>query len=317
MHKSFREYLLAEYYIESILHNKIYYLNVGIPTPETIFYLEGLLELLQYNESEVTKRYVENFFIESVIPQNAQYEHTQSSIIDLLIQSTSRFYEDEKIIFQTSVTGEQNGWKIAELSYAKLPGITIHRWLSLYILNKLAPDIFNKINKLNLANFISQSSHGAPHPLRLSKADLSGQNLSQADLSYTNLTGANLSNAILARADLRDADLTGADLHGSKLYGIKLSRADLTKANLTGADLSRADLTKANLTGADLSRADLYDANLNSANLTNAIMTGAYLEMADLRDADLTGADLTGANLNWVKKNENTKIDNKVYNISS
>lgn len=39
LHNSYRECLLAEYYIGSILSKRIYRLSVGFPTPETINYL--------------------------------------------------------------------------------------------------------------------------------------------------------------------------------------------------------------------------------------------------------------------------------------
>jgi hypothetical protein len=56
IHKSFREYFLAEYYLESVLNGKGHYLNVGIPSPETISFLDGLLELLlQTNNEKLTE----------------------------------------------------------------------------------------------------------------------------------------------------------------------------------------------------------------------------------------------------------------------
>jgi hypothetical protein len=63
IHKSFREYFLAEYYLESILNNKGHYLNVGIPSPETIFFLDGLLELLLDNSNENLKGYLNKVII--------------------------------------------------------------------------------------------------------------------------------------------------------------------------------------------------------------------------------------------------------------
>jgi hypothetical protein len=47
LHKSFQEYLLAEYYIESILHNKGYRLNVGQPSDVTIDFLSSLLSMIK------------------------------------------------------------------------------------------------------------------------------------------------------------------------------------------------------------------------------------------------------------------------------
>ncbi|MFZ0512290.1 MAG: hypothetical protein WAM14_11840 [Candidatus Nitrosopolaris sp.] len=53
IHKSFREYFLAEYYLESILNDKRHYLNVGLPSRETILFLDGLLELLSDNKKKL------------------------------------------------------------------------------------------------------------------------------------------------------------------------------------------------------------------------------------------------------------------------
>jgi hypothetical protein len=39
IHRTFKEYLLAEYYIESLLKHKPYRLNIGTPTKETIDFL--------------------------------------------------------------------------------------------------------------------------------------------------------------------------------------------------------------------------------------------------------------------------------------
>lgn len=71
IHKSFGEYFLAEYYLESILNNKGYYLNVGIPSQETISFLDGLLELLSENKNENLKEYA-NILTKSLLSQTKQ-----------------------------------------------------------------------------------------------------------------------------------------------------------------------------------------------------------------------------------------------------
>jgi hypothetical protein len=42
IHKTFKEYLLAEYYIESLLNHKPYRLNIGTPSKETVDFLDWL-----------------------------------------------------------------------------------------------------------------------------------------------------------------------------------------------------------------------------------------------------------------------------------
>jgi hypothetical protein len=51
IHSSFKEYLLAEYYIESLLLDKPYRLNVGMPSSETMTFLNRLLEFL-FNDDD-------------------------------------------------------------------------------------------------------------------------------------------------------------------------------------------------------------------------------------------------------------------------
>jgi hypothetical protein len=46
LHKSFQEYLLAENYIESILLNKGFRLNIGKPSELTIEFLPGLISMI-------------------------------------------------------------------------------------------------------------------------------------------------------------------------------------------------------------------------------------------------------------------------------
>ena len=55
IHKSFKEHHLAEYYIENMLdHSNKHYLNVGIPSEQTINHLAGLLEIIN-NENDIFK----------------------------------------------------------------------------------------------------------------------------------------------------------------------------------------------------------------------------------------------------------------------
>ena len=68
LHKSFQEYLLAEYYIESILQGKGYRLNVGKPSSVTIDFLSSLLDVIRENEKEenskILSRIVRSFYMD-------------------------------------------------------------------------------------------------------------------------------------------------------------------------------------------------------------------------------------------------------------
>ncbi len=257
IHKSFREYFLAEYYLESILNDKRHYLNVGIPSPETISFLDGLLELLLENKNEKLKEHA-NILLKSLLSQTKQQDITQT-----LRKNAQRYYEEEQIIFRTKPYESNKIWFIAtDFSISKYAELWIHRWLSLYVLNYVAPDM--PLDKKTLADFIVKTSRTFP-TTRLNKVDLSDQ-----FLAFVFLSGANLSNA-----DLYDAKLSGAKLCGAKLCYADVSYADLSDAKLSLADLSlanlsRADLSYADLSGADLSNASLYDANLYGANLSRA-----------------------------------------------
>jgi uncharacterized protein YjbI with pentapeptide repeats len=296
IHKSFREYFLAEYYLESILNDRVHYLNVGIPSPETVSFLDGLLELLLENQNEILKEHA-NIITKSLLSQTHQQDNRSlSDMIQILWKNAQRYYEEELIIFETERYESNKKWLIADFPISKYAELWIHRWLSLYVLNKLAPDI--PIDKKMLADFIVKTSHTVPQlQMRLNKVDLSDQFLGNAMLSGANLSGANLSDTKLVGADLSYANLSDTDLSHAYLSGADLSDAKIVGANLYDAKLSDADLSFANLSSANLSNAKIFDANLSFANLSGADLSQAYLTFADISNADLPDSNLTGANL--------------------
>lgn len=132
--------------------------------------------------------------------------------------------------------------------------------------------------------------------VKLTKANLAGEDLSGISFAYADLTDANFFHANLSGTSFFKANLVGADFAGAKL-----TKADLSYANLVGADLTGAKLTDARLFQANLTVADLWVVDFSRANLRRANLTEAGLTRADLTEADLTGANLTG-----VKYNERT-----------
>ena len=254
MHKSFREYLLAEYYIESILYDKKHYLNVGIPSAETISYLEGLLELV-VSEVEKIQEQV-NGLLKSLLPPNMQQVWLldkfpiKPSIISTLSKRAQGFYEGEQIVLFSDIgkSYQDKAWNVIDLPISKYRQIVVHRWVSLYILNKLSPEV--RLDKKTLVDFILKTSHIAPpFSKRLAKVDLSGDPIGGdtrafAGTSDIKLSGADLSGANLDFADLSHANLTFANLYATSLFHANLFEADLSGANLDDADLSHANLIR-------------------------------------------------------------------------
>ena len=265
IHKSFMEHLLAEYYIESasLDYNMAkYYLNIaGIPSPETIKHLHGLLSLLNCTNEEFKKQI--NTLVQSL---------GKESVADFkksTVYTTKRIFEAEEILLQKDRIREEGikNWVAMNVSNYKYARLSIHRWLSLFILNKLSLEtcIFDK---QMISQFISLGDGEIPGELkRFVKMDLQNTSLWKANLFGANFCEANLSDVSMIQSDLWGADLshstlTGANLSGSNLQNANLAEADLSWAalrtcwaslsNFAGANLSNAKLDKAILTGADL-----------------------------------------------------------------
>jgi nucleoside phosphorylase len=278
IHKSFKEYLLAEYYYESIKNGKMYRLNVGLPSMETMEFLKGLIEVSNNAEAkELLER------VEGEPP-------TIFEEIDKIAENAKSFLEDESLILASSIHDEEC-WKIAHPGHINYEHIWMYRWISLCVLKWIKPQ--EKIDIKKIERLIKLTSHNIPTYLKiLKKAHLEGADLSGADLSNVDLSGANLS-----RANLSGANLSGADFSGAILSRANLYRANLSGANLSKANLSRANLSRAILFRVVLSRANLYRANLSRADLSETDLSRAYLFRANLSRADLSETDLSRANL--------------------
>jgi len=253
VHDSFREYLLAEYYIESILDNKIFRLNARLPTMETINFLDGIINLLL--EKKDSKIY--NLVSEKSdgLLRSFDYNKKQDNAIKDLFELTFECIEKENIVFfnnnKKDTLKEENKtesiWVSPSISYDDYRILLVHKWIALYIYNNLniSKDIsnFKGIEKV-----IFLTSKFMPVYLKnLKYIDLSELNLTEADLS-----GADLRGSVLTKAKLIEADLTGANLSGADLTETEMIDAIITEADLTGADLTSADLTRIEITGTDL-----------------------------------------------------------------
>jgi uncharacterized protein YjbI with pentapeptide repeats len=306
----FREYLLAEYYIESILTEKFYRLNIGIPSKQTMEFLDGLVELLletNTNNSKVLGPIlVDDTSLLKTFRNDTKWEKVKDSLITTLLDCLK---EDEKI-FSNTIKERDTFWKQITIESEQL---SMHKWISLFILSKLSSDEDEKKRiatvKTNLVDLLmSSNKRSIPYYIRklnnvdLSNIDLSYAILSGFDLSASRLLGVNLFYANLGKSSLRKAELSLANLRRSYIYHADLSRACLHGATLYQADIRRScaektDLSEADLRGADLYHTELKGAIFNGADLSGANFLHANLSEADLREADLREADLREADL--------------------
>jgi uncharacterized protein YjbI with pentapeptide repeats len=335
LHKSFSEYLIAEYYIESILDERLHRLNIGLASSETVSFLDDLLKLIYLISKNEMKNdeFVEGFLNSFTFKVNKSL--LSKKIIDnciILIKQPLLAInkEFEGVSFFADITGEQNyaypslnirfEENFERLSNKQVVGDLniwfswISKWILLYCISTLK-SLDNERYRLNAEFFdvfITLSSLLVPSELKrlrnfeLSEATLHGADLSKADLSKADLSKANLSRANFSGANLSRANLSRANLSSSNLSGADFSEADLSSANLYEADLSsaklsRADLSRANFSGAKLSRANLSLSNLSGADFSEANLSGADFSDDKLYEANFSEANLSRANLSRAK----------------
>jgi len=336
LHKSFQEYLVAEFYLEAILSGKKEWLNIGGVTKETIEFLKDLV-LFVKEDTDESRNFLKTFEYEKNEINESDSE--KKSALDILIDNTKQFVElDDSLFFIENEPPQKYVWTKSSRAINSYKFMWIYRWISLAVhgfcgscedleskkLEQLLQFSLNSIENylkiFNGANLSNTTLSGAYlYHATLSGANLTGTHLSLATLSGAylsgaNLTGtylfdANLSDAHLSGANLSDAHLSGANLSDANLSGANLSNAHLSdahfiRANLSDANLSDAHLSGANLSDAHLSGANLSDANLSDANLSNAHLSNANLIRAHLSGANLSGANLSGANFTGIHYDE-------------
>ncbi len=140
MHTDFKEYLLAESYLESIIKDKPYRLNVGVPSKETISFLDGLLQFIAKGEDSYFKRYADRL-LESFNDTEFDYEKKCQSkpslAVDVIREKSKMYIQDEHIIFQIVDDSAREIWRIAQIQTNQYQNLWIHRWISLFVLSRI------------------------------------------------------------------------------------------------------------------------------------------------------------------------------------
>jgi len=301
--QSLGDYLLAEYYIESILSGDIRLMDTPMPKNETIFFLDGLIDLLI---SESLNNLNNRANQEIKLSFNVK-EQTVDEVKRIIIRNTSKAIEDNylgRLNYKDEIIKGKVSRRVKSLTKKATAQFTsedsdafVFKWISLYILNKVIGDDKKNsklINRQQVSKLIILSSNEVPHYIKkLRKIDLSESNLSKANLSMADLSSSDLSKANLSMADLSSSDLSKANLSMADL-----SNGNLSKANLSHAYITNSLFRECDLSGADLSFSDLSYANLEGANLTNCRLHG--VRMLGIRNFEKTivnGADFEDASI--------------------
>jgi uncharacterized protein YjbI with pentapeptide repeats len=307
-YEMFKEYLLAEYYIQNVLNDRVYRLNTGMPSKETVEFLDGLLEILNTKNNTIrdSLNQLEIDIPRSFYPIDFDNNHNIdiASTINDIINHTKDCINDEKIIFflSSAVPNEKESmsvwnekiWDEAAIKDEYYQVLLLHRWICVHILvalgriKKLTEE--KQLRKEKLASLIKYSINLIPNYLRnLSDCDLSSCDLSSCDLSSCDLSNSNLSSSTLIRSNLSGSTFINANLSHAVLTSVNihpLHRAAhsnifkkifkifpiLFHPSLT--DMTKADLSYSDLSFAAVSGAKLVEANMSHADLSNAILMG-------------------------------------------
>jgi hypothetical protein len=336
VHGSFSDYLVAEFYIESMLNNKSLPLNTGIPNKETVEFLEGLIGLLDTSDNDVEDfiSASEDSSDKTSLLTSFNYNNGRKVAKEELISASEAMIEKEFVIFPLLENREekQRIWMNLEGIPNDFSQLWIRRWISLFVMNKLSVEDDDKRYPLKkhkdaIKDLIKYSGSFVPGYLKsLRDADLSHTDLSRTNLFGADLTHANLSDANLLRADLTHANLSDANLSSADLTDVNMSDANLSSANLSDSTLFRANLdncifSHANLSNTKfvysiLSYANFLRANLSSTNLSYANLSDANLCGSTIVDADLSYANLSDANLSYGFIKGRSKYDNLICNAA-
>jgi uncharacterized protein YjbI with pentapeptide repeats len=270
IHKSFVEYLLAEFYVGCFLIGEPYVANVKLPTRETIQFLSGLLELIKKNGRAVSK-------YQELLSKSFRADMTRNRMKQTLIDTAKRFFNDEDI----HLVNKQNYPDIVE----PYENIGSHRWMSIFIIN-----ILGKGSKLDKEKFyrLLRATHSSipPHLITLNNIDLSRSKITSG-LSNCNLVNANLKKSRF-QGTFYGTSFSGANLSYSKIIpGTRFISVDFSGANLSNIGVDYPSEHSPFL-------AHFIDCDFSKCKMNNAV-----LKETSFRLSNFSGADISGANLHY------------------
>lgn len=222
IHRSFIEYLLAEYYLECCFRNQLSKINMSILTLETISFLEGLLYLIKSEKVD------KNQYFEKMIETFDLEERNKMDVRKQLINLATNNFEKNQVLIP-----EDNGEYPQMAKIVKQINLQNHRWIAVLLLNKLLDNY--KIDNKTFFEFVRSTNNSILGNI----VTIENLNLSRSDLTKGlgnyNLSGAKLSHSTF-HGGYYGTKFIGAELSFSKFErGTKFIGVDFSGANLSNS----------------------------------------------------------------------------------
>jgi len=266
IHRSFEEYLLAEFYINCILKSETIRINMKLPTEVTFQFFDGLLYLLKTKDKKLCE------YADRLAKTYADVD--ARSLGNKLVVVSRSYFEDEQVYLNNK----------NKIEYPNInepyDNLTIHRWVSIAVLNRL--ENFYKLDTELFFKLLKSSHDSIPdYVIRIDNIDLTGHNF-EGDTSNYNLTKSNLMKSVF---------------HGT-FYGTNFSGANLSGSQIKqGTNFHGCNFSGANLNGIENKSDSPYSPHFFKCNFSDSILVDAKLSDSRFGDCPFTNADLSGADM--------------------
>lgn len=296
IHRSFVEYLLAEFYLECCFTDEMSNVNMSTLSQETVSFLEGLLYLIK-SDSKDTEAY-----FDQIVESFGFGKITKPELRNKLIRIAEMNFDSEILLLPESQCYPQTKNIIA---YKNLQN---HRWISILLLNKLADNY--EINSEKFFKFIRNTNKSIlGYIITIDNLDLSYSRIEDGLGDY-NLSGAKLPHSTF-HGDFFGTMFVDADLSQSEIkMGTTFEGCDFSKANMSKVKVEiDTDVSPfiVHYINCDFSNCNMTDAAFNMTSFTLSKFNKTNLSGVQLEYADLSVTDIIDVTIN---ENTNTKSIN-------
>ena len=319
LHKSFGEYLAAEYIFEELremcnLKNELditrHWIRITGPSfisPEIEEYITQMLRNnLSREEFIKIVKIIEKMFIR--FDKEKDWEDIHNISRSYEIPPTQAFANiGATALLFGAICSRLHKDLIAEDYYFSPENLVKGSWLRTYgaierwfNMHRFSERVFEGISLDSKEGIDLDDYHATSHlfdRLQVSKFFNSNPQFNDARFYKSRLVGADFKGS-----DLRGADFSNVDLSGACFSGATLADSNFENANLSGSDFKESDMRNSRFSSSELQNsvfvyADFSGSNLSSSCLKDCDLSSAVLEESNLSEADLSGADLSGVNI--------------------
>ncbi len=314
------EYLLAEYFLESLALGRIERLNLGMPSLRTINFLKGLLMMLNKGIKEdyfitVLKKRSDEPIKFLILEKLNRTQFERKSLTKNFIKNVRRSIINDDLVFMDIKTSKDKSDPVELIE----PDVTsledkfkhyfIHRWISFFISQNF-PLIHDeekcpfehKTSKFTKWEYAKKPALG--HMIKYTSVFVNPylKNFEEVDLSDIDLSYSDLSEAIIKKTNFNGANLSHVDLSSSSIGDeiscespICVSELDdefdenlLIGPKFNGAELFHTDFENAIIPNSDFSNSFLWQCDFVGTKVHNSLFKNAKFQHCRIHeDTDL------------------------------